>query len=167
MKYEIKVKWIILIKFWCVHWLYTLSVQLYCTWNNLSKLWIECNKKLDESLQMALHYQDTMQVCAHSVNNCIPINKHLFAIWPPTHVLLKTKLLFCCCLMPGKVQTLSPPCSFSSPKLYCTKSQKRQFEMYPAAYCIRNRVARLALLVSAAECDWTFRSDAHTVLSCS
>ncbi|KAM6909709.1 microtubule-actin cross-linking factor 1, isoforms 6/7 [Xenentodon cancila] len=35
--------------------------ELYCTWNNLSKLWNDCNKKLEESLQMALHYQDTMQ----------------------------------------------------------------------------------------------------------
>ncbi|XP_045076664.1 microtubule-actin cross-linking factor 1-like, partial [Coregonus clupeaformis] len=35
--------------------------ELYCTWNNLSKLWSECHKKLEESLQMALHYQDTMQ----------------------------------------------------------------------------------------------------------
>ncbi|XP_029359607.1 dystonin [Echeneis naucrates] len=35
--------------------------ELYCTWNNLSKLWNECFKKLEESLQMALHYQDTMQ----------------------------------------------------------------------------------------------------------
>uniref|UniRef100_A0AAQ5YIY1 Microtubule actin crosslinking factor 1b n=1 Tax=Amphiprion ocellaris TaxID=80972 RepID=A0AAQ5YIY1_AMPOC len=35
--------------------------ELYCTWNNLSKLWNECHKKLEESLQMALHYQDTMQ----------------------------------------------------------------------------------------------------------
>ncbi|XP_070690899.1 microtubule-actin cross-linking factor 1, isoforms 6/7 [Pempheris klunzingeri] len=35
--------------------------ELYCTWNNLSKLWTECHKKLEESLQMALHYQDTMQ----------------------------------------------------------------------------------------------------------
>ncbi|XP_059195507.1 microtubule-actin cross-linking factor 1, isoforms 6/7 isoform X2 [Centropristis striata] len=35
--------------------------ELYCTWNNLSKLWNECQKKLEESLQMALHYQDTMQ----------------------------------------------------------------------------------------------------------
>uniref|UniRef100_A0AAX7SDY5 Microtubule actin crosslinking factor 1 n=1 Tax=Astatotilapia calliptera TaxID=8154 RepID=A0AAX7SDY5_ASTCA len=37
--------------------------ELYCTWNNLSKLWNECHKKLEDSLQMALHYQDTMQVC--------------------------------------------------------------------------------------------------------
>ncbi|XP_044214406.1 microtubule-actin cross-linking factor 1, isoforms 1/2/3/5 isoform X1 [Thunnus albacares] len=35
--------------------------ELYCTWNNLSKLWNECHKKLEEALQMALHYQDTMQ----------------------------------------------------------------------------------------------------------
>ncbi|KAI4810598.1 hypothetical protein KUCAC02_013536 [Chaenocephalus aceratus] len=35
--------------------------ELYCIWNNLSKLWNECHKKLEESLQMALHYQDTMQ----------------------------------------------------------------------------------------------------------
>ncbi|AWO97021.1 putative microtubule-actin cross-linking factor 1 [Scophthalmus maximus] len=35
--------------------------ELYCTWNNLSKLWNECHKKLEESLRMALHYQDTMQ----------------------------------------------------------------------------------------------------------
>ncbi|XP_055759152.1 microtubule-actin cross-linking factor 1, isoforms 6/7 [Salvelinus fontinalis] len=35
--------------------------ELYCTWNNLSKLWSECHKKLEESLQMALHYQDTIQ----------------------------------------------------------------------------------------------------------
>ncbi|KAM8847467.1 microtubule-actin cross-linking factor 1, isoforms 6/7 isoform 2-T3 [Synchiropus picturatus] len=35
--------------------------ELYCTWNNLSKLWMECHKKLEESLEMALHYQDTMQ----------------------------------------------------------------------------------------------------------
>ncbi|XP_034730396.1 microtubule-actin cross-linking factor 1, isoforms 1/2/3/5 isoform X1 [Etheostoma cragini] len=35
--------------------------ELYCTWNNLSKLWSECHKKLEESLQLALHYQDTMQ----------------------------------------------------------------------------------------------------------
>uniref|UniRef100_A0A1A8EXN2 Plectin b n=1 Tax=Nothobranchius korthausae TaxID=1143690 RepID=A0A1A8EXN2_9TELE len=35
--------------------------ELYCTWNNLSKLWNDSHKKLEESLQMALHYQDTMQ----------------------------------------------------------------------------------------------------------
>ncbi|KAM6967612.1 microtubule-actin cross-linking factor 1, isoforms 6/7 [Aplochiton taeniatus] len=35
--------------------------ELYCTWNNLSKLWGECHRKLEDSLQMALHYQDTMQ----------------------------------------------------------------------------------------------------------
>ncbi|KAJ7985114.1 hypothetical protein DPEC_G00348720 [Dallia pectoralis] len=35
--------------------------ELYCTWNNLSKLWSECDRKLEESLQIALHYQDTMQ----------------------------------------------------------------------------------------------------------
>nr|XP_043889530.1 microtubule-actin cross-linking factor 1, isoforms 1/2/3/5 isoform X1 [Solea senegalensis]XP_043889531.1 microtubule-actin cross-linking factor 1, isoforms 1/2/3/5 isoform X1 [Solea senegalensis] len=35
--------------------------ELYCTWNNLSKLWNECHKKLEDSLQMALNYQDTMQ----------------------------------------------------------------------------------------------------------
>ncbi|KAM9724302.1 microtubule-actin cross-linking factor 1, isoforms 6/7 isoform 2-T2 [Menidia menidia] len=35
--------------------------ELYCTWNNLSKLWNECHKKLEESLHMALHYQDSMQ----------------------------------------------------------------------------------------------------------
>ncbi|CAM9197441.1 unnamed protein product [Lampetra planeri] len=35
--------------------------ELYSTWNNLSKLWSECHKKLEESLQMALHYQDTIQ----------------------------------------------------------------------------------------------------------
>lgn len=37
-------------------------LKLYCTWNNLSKLWNECHIKLEESLQMALHYQDTVQV---------------------------------------------------------------------------------------------------------
>ncbi|XP_028326140.1 microtubule-actin cross-linking factor 1 [Gouania willdenowi] len=35
--------------------------ELYSNWNNLSKLWSECHKKLEESLHMALHYQDTMQ----------------------------------------------------------------------------------------------------------
>ncbi|XP_029958127.1 LOW QUALITY PROTEIN: microtubule-actin cross-linking factor 1-like [Salarias fasciatus] len=35
--------------------------ELYSTWNNLSKLWNESHKKLEESLQMALRYQDTMQ----------------------------------------------------------------------------------------------------------
>ncbi|CAG12833.1 unnamed protein product, partial [Tetraodon nigroviridis] len=35
--------------------------ELYCTWNSLSKLWSECHKKLEESLQLALNYQDTMQ----------------------------------------------------------------------------------------------------------
>ncbi|XP_068179682.1 microtubule-actin cross-linking factor 1, isoforms 6/7 [Antennarius striatus] len=35
--------------------------ELYSTWNNLSKLWNDCQKKLEDSLQMALHYQDTMQ----------------------------------------------------------------------------------------------------------
>lgn len=41
-------------------------LKLYCTWNNLSKLWNECHKKLEECLQMALHYQDTMQVCVYT-----------------------------------------------------------------------------------------------------
>lgn len=36
--------------------------KLYCTWNNLSKFWNECHKKLEDSLEMALHYQDMMQV---------------------------------------------------------------------------------------------------------
>ncbi|KAM4735914.1 microtubule-actin cross-linking factor 1, isoforms 6/7 isoform 2-T2 [Anableps anableps] len=35
--------------------------ELYCTWNNLSKLWTDSHKKLEDSLQMALHYQDIMQ----------------------------------------------------------------------------------------------------------
>ncbi|KAG9276320.1 microtubule-actin cross-linking factor 1-like isoform X1 [Astyanax mexicanus] len=35
--------------------------ELYCTWNNLSKLWTECHSKLEESLCLALSYQDTMQ----------------------------------------------------------------------------------------------------------
>ncbi|XP_036395464.1 microtubule-actin cross-linking factor 1 [Megalops cyprinoides] len=35
--------------------------ELYCTWNNLSKLWTECYSKLEASLQMALRYQDSMQ----------------------------------------------------------------------------------------------------------
>ncbi|XP_066538395.1 microtubule-actin cross-linking factor 1, isoforms 6/7 [Hoplias malabaricus] len=35
--------------------------ELYCTWNNLSKIWTECHSKLEESLQLALSYQDTMQ----------------------------------------------------------------------------------------------------------
>ncbi|KAL2084634.1 hypothetical protein ACEWY4_020152 [Coilia grayii] len=35
--------------------------ELYSTWNNLSKIWTECQSRLEESLQMALHYQDTMQ----------------------------------------------------------------------------------------------------------
>lgn len=42
-------------------------LKLYCTWNNLSKVWTDCNKKLEESLQMALQYQDTMQVCVQIV----------------------------------------------------------------------------------------------------
>ena len=44
-------------------------LKLYCTWNNLSKLWSECHKKLEESLQLALHYQDTMQVGFHIITN--------------------------------------------------------------------------------------------------
>ncbi|KAM9806535.1 microtubule-actin cross-linking factor 1, isoforms 6/7 isoform 1-T1 [Syngnathus typhle] len=35
--------------------------ELYCLWNNLSKLWNECHEKLEESFQMSLNYQDTMQ----------------------------------------------------------------------------------------------------------
>ncbi|XP_035274036.1 microtubule-actin cross-linking factor 1 [Anguilla anguilla] len=35
--------------------------ELYCIWNNLSKLWTECYSKLESSLQMALRYQDSMQ----------------------------------------------------------------------------------------------------------
>ncbi|XP_055067802.2 microtubule-actin cross-linking factor 1, isoforms 6/7 isoform X1 [Misgurnus anguillicaudatus] len=35
--------------------------ELYCTWNNLSKIWTECNIKLEECLRMALQYQDNMQ----------------------------------------------------------------------------------------------------------
>ncbi|KAM8869604.1 microtubule-actin cross-linking factor 1, isoforms 6/7 isoform 1-T2 [Spinachia spinachia] len=35
--------------------------ELYCTWNNLMKLWNESHTKLEESLQMALYYQDTLQ----------------------------------------------------------------------------------------------------------
>ncbi|XP_062848378.1 microtubule-actin cross-linking factor 1, isoforms 6/7, partial [Trichomycterus rosablanca] len=35
--------------------------ELYCTWNNLNKIWNECHSKLEESLQLALNYQDTMQ----------------------------------------------------------------------------------------------------------
>ncbi|XP_051574276.1 microtubule-actin cross-linking factor 1, isoforms 6/7 [Myxocyprinus asiaticus] len=35
--------------------------ELYCTWNNLSKIWTECNSKLEEYLRMTLHYQDSMQ----------------------------------------------------------------------------------------------------------
>ncbi|XP_060776821.1 microtubule-actin cross-linking factor 1, isoforms 6/7 [Neoarius graeffei] len=35
--------------------------ELYCTWNNLNKIWTECQNKLEESLQLALNYQDTLQ----------------------------------------------------------------------------------------------------------
>ncbi|CAL1610620.1 unnamed protein product [Knipowitschia caucasica] len=35
--------------------------ELYSNWNNLSKVWSECHKKLEESLQLSLQYQDTMQ----------------------------------------------------------------------------------------------------------
>uniref|UniRef100_A0A8C1P0N8 Uncharacterized protein n=1 Tax=Cyprinus carpio TaxID=7962 RepID=A0A8C1P0N8_CYPCA len=35
--------------------------ELYGTWNNLSKIWTECNSKLEECLRMALRYQDSMQ----------------------------------------------------------------------------------------------------------
>ncbi|XP_066570676.1 plectin [Amia ocellicauda] len=35
--------------------------ELYCTWNNVSKLWTECFSKLEESLQAAVHYQDMIQ----------------------------------------------------------------------------------------------------------
>ncbi|XP_026140571.1 microtubule-actin cross-linking factor 1, isoforms 1/2/3/5-like isoform X2 [Carassius auratus] len=35
--------------------------ELYGTWNNLSKIWTECNSKLEECLRLALHYQDSMQ----------------------------------------------------------------------------------------------------------
>ncbi|XP_053539137.1 microtubule-actin cross-linking factor 1, isoforms 6/7 [Ictalurus punctatus] len=35
--------------------------ELYCTWNNLNKIWTECHNKLEESLQLALNYQDTLQ----------------------------------------------------------------------------------------------------------
>lgn len=41
-----------------------LILQLYGTWNNLSKLWTECHSKLENSQQVALLYQDTMQVGA-------------------------------------------------------------------------------------------------------
>ncbi|XP_029115894.1 microtubule-actin cross-linking factor 1, isoforms 1/2/3/5 [Scleropages formosus] len=34
--------------------------ELYGTWNNLSKLWTECQRKMEASQQMALQYQDTM-----------------------------------------------------------------------------------------------------------
>lgn len=44
-----------------------ICLKLYCTWNNLSKVWSDCNKKLEESLQMSLQYQDTMQVCVQTV----------------------------------------------------------------------------------------------------
>ena len=62
--------------------------KLYCTWNNLSKLWNDCHKKLEESLQMALHYQDTMQVRArmHShilTNVSRSVSKHKQDPWPP------------------------------------------------------------------------------------
>ncbi|XP_043116818.1 microtubule-actin cross-linking factor 1-like [Puntigrus tetrazona] len=35
--------------------------ELYGTWNNLSKIWTECNSKLEECLRVALHYKDSMQ----------------------------------------------------------------------------------------------------------
>ncbi|KAA0702847.1 Microtubule-actin cross-linking factor 1 [Triplophysa tibetana] len=35
--------------------------ELYSTWKNLSKIWRECNQKLEECLRMALHYQESMQ----------------------------------------------------------------------------------------------------------
>ncbi|XP_076827738.1 microtubule-actin cross-linking factor 1, isoforms 6/7 [Brachyhypopomus gauderio] len=35
--------------------------ELYCTWNNLSKIWTECHSKQEENLRLALLYQDTMQ----------------------------------------------------------------------------------------------------------
>lgn len=53
--------------------------KLYCTWNSLSKLWSECHKKLEESLQLALNYQDTMQVCGNAADSsfgCTAILPH-------------------------------------------------------------------------------------------
>lgn len=55
-------------------------LKLYCTWNNLSKLWNECHKKLEDSLQMALHYQDTMQVCVYIqyiLVSCVYVHTHI------------------------------------------------------------------------------------------
>lgn len=34
-------------------------------------MWSECHKKLEESLQMALNYQDTMQVCGNAVDSSL------------------------------------------------------------------------------------------------
>uniref|UniRef100_W5MQ75 Plectin n=1 Tax=Lepisosteus oculatus TaxID=7918 RepID=W5MQ75_LEPOC len=35
--------------------------ELYCTWNNLSKLWTECYSKLEESLEAAVHYKNMIE----------------------------------------------------------------------------------------------------------
>lgn len=56
------------ILFWLDLTLLFTVLKLYCTWNSLSKLWSECHKKLEVSLQLALNYQDTMQVCGDVVD---------------------------------------------------------------------------------------------------
>lgn len=62
----------LVILFWLVLTIVFLAAfKLYCTWNNLSKMWSDCHKKLEESLQMALTYQDTMQVCDSAVDSLL------------------------------------------------------------------------------------------------
>lgn len=40
-------------------------------------MWSDCHKKLEESLQMALTYQDTMQVCGSDVDSSLVVTSLL------------------------------------------------------------------------------------------
>lgn len=69
----------LVILFWLVLTIVFLAAfKLYCTWNNLSKMWSDCHKKLEESLQMALTYQDTMQVCGSAVDSRLVVTSFYY-----------------------------------------------------------------------------------------
>ncbi|CDQ64773.1 unnamed protein product [Oncorhynchus mykiss] len=86
--------------------------ELYCTWNNLSKLWSECHKTLEESLQMALHYQDTIQVRLYGV----PLSPQEFKreLYQKKIEVESLNHRFVCRLSPGSERpgSVSPLCDF-------------------------------------------------------
>uniref|UniRef100_A0A8C5ENA1 Microtubule-actin cross-linking factor 1-like n=1 Tax=Gouania willdenowi TaxID=441366 RepID=A0A8C5ENA1_GOUWI len=87
--------------------------ELYSNWNNLSKLWSECHKKLEESLHMALHYQDTMQASECGIRNILVLDFKR-ELYQKKIEMESLNHRFVCRLTPGleRPGSVSPLCDF-------------------------------------------------------